>query len=613
MSISDRRTNRQYSDRVRSVALLTAALLISAAASSAGSIEARAAVVRAMPIVQRSAAAFVAKRSCVSCHHNVLSVMTLRVADRRGVAIDGSVLDAIEIKTFRELRSDTALDEAVQAVGIADPTPNDSFLLMAAHASGLTGDMTTAVYARRLVHWQRADGHWMTSDFRPPHSSSAFTATASAVLAIKAYMPTELTAERDASLMRAVRWLSSSWPRSTEDASFRLLGLVWAAAPGDLVESARRVLLSMQLSTGGWPELPSYEADAYSTGEALYALRVSGVDASALEWQRGARFLLRTQAADGTWRVRTRMISPADISPPYFHTGFPYGKDEFLSYAGTCWAVMALLSSLPEVPGHLAPAAPGAAPTPPAWLRTALFGSARDLAARLDAGLDPNSRTGSGTTPLMAAALDPEKVRLLVARGADPKLRGRTGMDALTIAAGHVGSAESVDALLNAGAETMPPAGVHVRRPPLVAASLAGDLDTVKSLLAHGAQPSTEAVSEAITFGHVPVVRALVEAGADVSAVDRTGVNLLHWASITNRASVIPILAAAGVPINAIDQAGYTPLMYAATVDHGDQDTLQALLHAGADTGIRNGQGRTARQQAEHFKHADAARALRPQ
>ena len=31
-----------------------------------------------------------------------------------------------------------------------------------------------------------------------------------------------------------------------------------------------------------------------------------------------------------------------------FSSGFPYGKDEYLSYAGSSWAVMAMLSSLPD-------------------------------------------------------------------------------------------------------------------------------------------------------------------------------------------------------------------------------------------------------------------------
>ena len=64
-------------------------------------------------------------------------------------------------------------------------------------------------------------------------------------------------------------------------------------------------------------------------------------------WSAGLKFLLSTQAPDGTWRVHTRMISPAPVSPEYFSSGFPYGKDEYLSYAGSSWAVMAMLSSLP--------------------------------------------------------------------------------------------------------------------------------------------------------------------------------------------------------------------------------------------------------------------------
>ncbi len=43
------------------------------------------------------------------------------------------------------------------------------------------------------------------------------------------------------------------------------------------------------------------------------------------------------------------MISPADVSPPYFTTGFPYKKDEYLSYAASCWATMALLSGMPAI------------------------------------------------------------------------------------------------------------------------------------------------------------------------------------------------------------------------------------------------------------------------
>jgi ankyrin repeat protein len=151
---------------------------------------------------------------------------------------------------------------------------------------------------------------------------------------------------------------------------------------------------------------------------------------------------------------------------------------------------------------------------------------------------------------------------------------------------------------------------LRVRRTPLIAASLAGDLQNVQLLLGHGAAPSGQALSEALTFGYTEIVQALVAAGADVTGVDSTGINLLHWSAITNRASMIPILVKAGVPINAIDDFGYTPLMYAATVDEGDVETLSALLAAGANASLRDDAGRTPLQQARRFRHAEIVRVL---
>jgi len=330
-------------------------------------------------------------------------------------------------------------------------------------------------------------------------------------------------------------------------------------------------------------------------------LREAGLDASDAAFRRGLRFLISTQAADGTWRVRTRMVSPAEVSPKYFSTGFPYEKDEYVSYAGTCWAVMALVSALPSqsvAAGHTS------TPASESWLRTALFGSVNELRALIDGGLDPNTKTEKGTTLLMAAVLDPEKVRLLIARGANVKARGASGADALTVAASYRGTGASIQLLLDAGAEPEPPKEVRVRNAPLTLASMTGDLDNVKLLLAHGAHASESALSQAVTFGYADVVRTLIAAGANTELVDHNGINLLHWAAITNRPSVITALVQARVPINAADDFGFTPLMYAATIDFGDTAVLSELLKAGADRTIRNDDQRTPLEQARHFKHA---------
>jgi ankyrin repeat protein len=555
--------------------------------------EVRNAVGRALPVLESSAANFVAKRACVSCHHNILPVLAFHLARQRGVGIDARVLAAVEDKTFRALRGPAALDDAVQATGLADPTPNDSFLLMAAHAAGLPADAATAVYAQRLANWQR-DGHWVTSDFRPPHSSSAFTATATALRAIDFYLPAELRAERDACFLLARRWLAATRPLSTEDASFRLMGLAWAGGSADEIAAARRDLVAFRTGAGGWPELPAYAPDAYSTGEALYALHEAGMPATDAVWNAGLKFLISTQAPDGTWRVHTRMISPAPVSPEYFSSGFPYGKDEYLSYAGSSWAVMAMLSSLPIANERDVDSSE--ADQTPTWIHTALFGSSKQLAGLLEAGLDADSKTDRGTTLLMMAAPDAEKVRLLLSHGA------KVSAKAVTIAASWRGTSRSIRLLLERNTDAN--ASKALER-----ASLSGDAENVKLLIKNGAEPSA-GLSQAVTFGYSDLVRTLIAAGANAKMTENTGINLLHWATIANRPEVIPVLAEAGVPINAMDEFHYTPLMYAATIDFGDARVLKALLKAGADPKIRNDEGRTALEQARYYRHALLEKAL---
>jgi len=130
----------------------------------------------------------------------------------------------------------------------------------------------------------------------------------------------------------------------TEDKTFRLMGLRWAGAGDELVREAVVVLLREQREDGGWAQLPTLPSDAYATGEVLYALHEAGsVPVSQLAYQRGIAFLLRTQLADGTWLVPTRSFPIIEA----FNSGFPHGRAQFISTAGTCWATMALALCAP--------------------------------------------------------------------------------------------------------------------------------------------------------------------------------------------------------------------------------------------------------------------------
>jgi ankyrin repeat protein len=579
-------------------AIVVAAVCVQTASAQTAD-EIRGSIQRALAVLQRSAASFVAQRACVSCHHNILPILMLHMAADRGFHVDSKVLGAVEEKTFKDIGAPGALDEAILAETLNDPTPNDSFLLMAADTAGIQPNLTLAVYAARMANWQR-DGHWVTSDFRPPHSSSYFTATATAVRAIQLYMPEELRPERDACIERARQWLMRTPPISTEDASFRLLGMIWADAPNTEIEAARHDLMAFQLASGGWPQLPSYQPDAYSTGEALFALNQAAVPATNAEWRKGLKFLLSTQAADGTWRVNTRMLSPASVSPKYFTTGFPYRKDEYISYAGSCWATMALVSAVPKRPPNRDGS--GLRAVPPPWIRTALFGTVQELQSALDSGLDANSKTERGATLLMMSAPNADKVRLLLARGADAKTAAKSGRTALSVATAYRGTATSLRLLLDAGAPDENRA--------LVLAAMSGDLENVRLLAEHGADPSP-ALAQAVTFGYPDIVDVLIGKGASATMTERSGINLLHWAAIADRPEVVAALSTAGASINAKDASGFTPLMYAATIDFGNTEIVKALLRAGADPSVRNNEGRNAREQAKYFHHAQIEEALR--
>ena len=134
---------------------------------------------------------------------------------------------------------------------------------------------------------------------------------------------------------------------------------------------------------------------------------------------------------------------------------------------------------------------------------------------------------------------------------------------------------------------------------------MTGDLENLKLLLDRGAKPSEKALAEAVTFGYPDLVRALIASGANAEIVEGSGINLLHWATIANRPTVIPVLVEARVPIDAVDDHGFTPLMYAATIDFGNTDVLKALVKAGADKKIRNVQGRTPLAQARRYGHSE--------
>jgi ankyrin repeat protein len=79
----------------------------------------------------------------------------------------------------------------------------------------------------------------------------------------------------------------------------------------------------------------------------------------------------------------------------------------------------------------------------------------------------------------------------------------------------------------------------------------------------------------AATLGETDRVKALIDAGASVTAKDNNGATALHWASNTDCANA---LIAAGADVNAKDDNGQTPLTYV----ESDPELAANLRAAGA-------------------------------
>ncbi len=298
---------------------------------------ARAAVERSIPMLQKNDAIFLHKAGCVSCHNNTLTTRTVTTARKNGFNVDNEQARQ-QLKTMAAY-IETWRERALQNIGIPGDSDTVSPILEALFDFNYPPDANTDAMARLVKSRQAADGRWPVFASRPPLESDDFATTAISVRALQHYAPAPLRAEYDQAVKRAAAWLAKAQARSVPERANQILGLIWSGADQQTIRQAASALAGLQRSDGGWAQIPSLSSDAYATGQALTALRESGVyTASDPVSKRAAQFLINTQFEDGTWFVKSRAMP----LQPYFETGFPYGHDQWISAAATNWAATAL-------------------------------------------------------------------------------------------------------------------------------------------------------------------------------------------------------------------------------------------------------------------------------
>jgi hypothetical protein len=296
-----------------------------------------AAIERTIPLLQKADTTFSQKAGCVSCHNNTLTAMSVAAARKQGVSVDEQVART-QLKTVGAF-VDSWRERMHQGVGIPGDAETVSYILLGMAAESYPADSATDAAVRFLKGKQWPDGHWEPLAHRPPLEASRFAVTAFSMRAMQLYAPAAQRAEYARAIKLAASWLAINKPSTHDDRVFQLLGLGWSSASQARIRSAAFPLIEAQRADGGWSQLPSLATDAYATALTVFALRESGaVPATDPAVTRGVKFLLNTQLADGSWFVKARVIP----LQPFFESGFPHGKDQWISATATNWATLAL-------------------------------------------------------------------------------------------------------------------------------------------------------------------------------------------------------------------------------------------------------------------------------
>jgi hypothetical protein len=297
------------------------------------------AINKSLPLLEKSSHLFLENAgTCHSCHHQALTAINLSMARQKGFKVNDTSFQEI-------LNSIIGRMDAWKAIFAENDDPaaivmSEGYDLWALSANHYKSNKKIELLVKNLMQRQTNEGCWVSPSLRPPLEYYSFSATALVLAGIQYYSPSSLQNEISVCSQKAVSWLINTVPETNEETVYQLLGLTWGKADKKIIQQQAKKLLTAQRDDGGWAQLNTLESDAYATGQSLYALNQSGqLKVSDAAYQKGVSFLLKTQFDDGSWKVQSRSYPVI----PFVETGFPHGKNQFISAAGTNWAAMALI------------------------------------------------------------------------------------------------------------------------------------------------------------------------------------------------------------------------------------------------------------------------------
>ncbi len=253
----------------------------------------------------------------------------------------------------------------------------------------------------------------------------------------------------------------------------------------------------------------------------------------------------------------------------------------------------------------------------------ALYGSSGAVRILLHAGADPKARNESAATPLIYAAWNADKTRLLVENGAEVNCAQSGGITPLMVAASAYGNVGAVRYLIEKGADVR-----ALDRFQTDALMRSVDPAVSEVLLAHGADPHLanaagfSALHNPLVFRDYERVRLLLAAGADPNRLNtfqgvvRKGpIALVHQSTLMlaaphSEGKTIAALLSAGAHVNEVDIRKMSPLMLSIATDHADPAVVRQLIAAGADVNAKDQTGESVLTWARKFRNPEILAAL---
>jgi ankyrin repeat protein len=220
----------------------------------------------------------------------------------------------------------------------------------------------------------------------------------------------------------------------------------------------------------------------------------------------------------------------------------------------------------------------------------------------LNKGINIDERDRSGTTPLILAAMEPARIKLLsrlIQRKATLDQRSKRHLSALTMAIKRH-NIQAAILLVNSGANVNIRDGIntpltltHALLTQAFDTSFKKELRELETLLlvknAHvnssddklSWSPLMLTASQYQDHNHIKHLKLLIQLGANIDQIDKNERTALMIASSLGRVEAIELLLHHKASINIADKFGWTALML--SVYYNQKETVKLLLNGGAD------------------------------